>query len=57
MNGDGEKWEQIQKAARTFYDDLLALGEKFNANSEQLDDTTLPYHVMDPTKLAVSILI
>jgi hypothetical protein len=57
MNGDGEKWGQIQMAARTFYDDLLALGEKFNANSEQLDDTTVPYHVMDPTKLAVSILI
>ena len=55
--GPGEKWGEIQRAATKFYDDLLDLGEKFNANSEQLDDTTVPYHVMDPTKLAVSILI
>jgi hypothetical protein len=56
-NGDREKWVQIQASAKTFYDDLLSLGEKFNENSQQLDDTTVPYHVMDPTKLAVSILI
>ena len=53
----GEKWEELQFAAKTFYDDLMQLGIAFNANSQAMDDSIVAYNVMDPTELAVSILI
>ena len=54
---DGERWKGIEKAAKDFHHDLLALSEIFLANSEEMDDKIVPYNVMDPTELAVSILI
>lgn len=47
----------LAKAARGLYDDLLRLGEVFEANSSELDAGMVRYNVIDPTKLAVSILI
>jgi hypothetical protein len=53
----GPKWQQVEKAASEFYNDLMGLGVDFNNNSEQMDDRIVPYHVLAPTELAVSILI
>lgn len=53
----GPKWQQVEKAASDFYSDLVGLGVDFNNNSEQMDDKLMPYHVMDPTDMAVSIMV
>jgi hypothetical protein len=53
----GPKWQQVEKAASDFYSDLMGLGVDFNNNSDQMDDELMPYHVMDPTDMAVSIMI
>ena len=53
----GEKWEEVQRAAKTLYDDLMELGIAFNDNSLAMDDQIVAYIVMDPTELAVSILL
>jgi hypothetical protein len=54
---DAKKWDSIERASKTLYDDLLDLGVKFNGHSQQMDDQIVAYRVMDPTKLAVSVLI
>lgn len=54
---DTRKWESIEVASKSLYDDLLDLGVKFNGHSQQMDDQIVAYRVMDPTKLAVSVLI
>jgi hypothetical protein len=53
----GEKWEKVEAAAKTFVDDLLDLGVVFQKNSEGMDDRIVPYNVMSPDELAVSVLI
>ena len=53
----GEKLEEVQRAAKTLYDDLMELGIAFNDNSLAMDDQIVAYIVMDPTELAVSILL
>jgi hypothetical protein len=53
----GEKWGCVEMAAKGLYEDLLELGVRFNENSERMDDRILPYDVMNPTELAVSVLI
>jgi hypothetical protein len=47
----------VSQAAKTLYDQLMELGTVFDANSDALDDQSLPYHVMNPEVTAVSILI
>lgn len=47
----------LEKAAAGLYDDLMKLGEVFDKNSMEMDDRVVAYNVMDPTELAVSILI
>jgi hypothetical protein len=54
---DAKKWNSIEAASKSLYDDLLDLGVKFNGHSQQMDDQIVAYRVMDPTKLAVSVLI
>ncbi|KAK0110865.1 hypothetical protein ONS96_002453 [Cadophora gregata f. sp. sojae] len=54
---EGEGWKAIGSAASKFYTDLMELGILFNKHSEQLDDKIVAYNVIDPTELAVSILI
>ncbi|PVH71666.1 Lipoxygenase [Cadophora sp. DSE1049] len=54
---EGENWKAIETAAGNFYGDLMKLGVLFDEHSRVLDDKIVPYNVMDPTELAVSILI
>lgn len=53
----GDEWKSVSEAAKVFYADLLELGARFRKNSEEMDRDVVPYHVMDPTELAVSVLI
>lgn len=53
----GPKWQQVEKAARGFHDDLMGLGADFDMHGQMMDDQVLPYRVLDPMELAVSILI
>ncbi|KUJ07836.1 Lipoxygenase [Mollisia scopiformis] len=53
--GSGD--EGMEKAAKGLVDDLVGLGVVFARNSEAMDDRVVEYAVMDPTRLAVSILI
>ncbi|KAH7409001.1 lipoxygenase [Cadophora sp. MPI-SDFR-AT-0126] len=54
---EGEKWKAIKTAASNFYIDLMKLGVLFDEHSKVLDDKNVPYNVLDPSELAVSILI
>ncbi|KAL2068635.1 hypothetical protein VTL71DRAFT_14972 [Oculimacula yallundae] len=54
---EGENWKAIENAASNFYGDLMKLGVVFDRHSRDMDDRVVPYNVMDPTELAVSILI
>lgn len=49
--------DDLAKAARGLFDNLLKLGGEFDKHSEEMDDRVVAYNVMDPTELAVSILI
>jgi len=51
------KEPEIVAAAEGLSKDLIALGIEFRKNSEAMDDKIVPYHVMDPSMLAVSVLI
>lgn len=53
----GPNWQQVMKAASEFRADLVGLGDDFAKNSAAMDDGLVPYKVMDPTGLAVSVLI
>lgn len=52
----GQRWELVTEAAREFYDDLLGLEGKFDLNNDMMDDKTIPYMVLHPSELAVSIV-
>ncbi len=55
---DGHQWRGIEVAAANFHHDLLTLSELFLGNGTEIDDRAGPrYNVMDPTEMAVSILI
>lgn len=51
----GEKG--LMRAAKGLCDDLLRLGDEVERHSNELDEEILAYNVMDPVKLAVSILL
>ncbi len=54
---EGDGWREIGRAAAALNSDLWQLGVVFNKHSEEMDDKIVAYNVMDPTELAVSILI
>ena len=54
---DGEDGKAFETAASKFFVDLTELGILFDKHSKALDDKTVAYNVIDPTELAVSILI
>ena len=49
--------DDIAKAASVLHADLLDLATKFQQHSDDMDDQTKPYMVMDPTATATSILL
>ena len=51
------KQDDLAVAAAQLYADLTTLGAVFKKNSQEMDDQTKPYNVMDPTLTAVSILL
>lgn len=51
------KDDVVQRAATALYASLTELSVVFQVNSNELDDQTIPYHVMDPVVTAVSILL
>lgn len=53
----GGRWQAVEKAAREFHDDLIGLGVDFNTHCDMMDEHAVPYRVLDPMDLAVSILI
>lgn len=53
----GDMWDSVAQAAKDFYADLLELGVLFRKNSDEMDKEIVPYHVTDPTEMAVSVLI
>jgi hypothetical protein len=53
----GEEWGKVADAAKEFHAKLLELGVLFRKNSDEMDRDVVSYHVMDPTELAVSVLI
>lgn len=52
-----EKEAKIATAAGRLFEQLVELIEVFRKNSEDMDDQTVPYDVMNPEATAVSILI
>jgi len=53
----GSRWEMVREAAMELAKDLESAQTFFMMNSEMMDDRTMPYQVLDPGKLAVSILM
>lgn len=53
----GAKWAELSNAAESFYAKLVELGVVFRKNSDDMDRGIFPYHVMDPSELAVSLLL
>ncbi|RDW68080.1 hypothetical protein BP6252_09476 [Coleophoma cylindrospora] len=53
----GKEWQAVSAAAMNFHAKLLELRTKFRKNSDAMDKDIVPYHVMDPTEMAVSVLI
>ncbi|KAH8588241.1 lipoxygenase [Bisporella sp. PMI_857] len=53
----GVRWEAVGKAAKDFYEELMDLEEVFERNSKMMDDNSMSYQALHPTRLAVSILI
>jgi hypothetical protein len=49
--------DPIVKAGPQLLSDLVELREVFKRNSEEMDDQTLPYNVLDPGATAISILL
>jgi len=49
--------DPIGQAVDQLVKDLVDLKEVFAKSSEEMDDQTLPYHVMDPGSIAISILL
>ena len=54
---NGLRWELVSEAAREFHDDLVELERKFDRNNDMVDDKTMPYMVLHPSKIAVSIMM
>lgn len=53
----GGRWQTVEMVAREFHDDLMGLESDFNMHCEMMGEHAVPYRVLDPRKLAVSILI
>jgi hypothetical protein len=53
----GTRWDMVRAAALKLEEELLEAEILFRKNSEMMDDQTMPYEVLDPEKLAVSILM
>jgi hypothetical protein len=52
-----QKGDPIADAGDQLVKDLVVLVAAFKFNSQQMDDQTLPYEVMDPGAAAISILL
>jgi len=52
-----KKGDPIADAGDKLVKDLVELAAAFKFNSQQMDDQTLPYEVMDPGATAISILL
>lgn len=52
-----DNWQQVEQAGKQFYEDLLGLVTTFDKHSDAMDSCFVPYHVMDPMEMSVSILI
>lgn len=53
----GSRWETVGEAAIEFGEELMEAEILFRRNSDMLDDHLMPYKVLDPDHLAVSILM
>ena len=54
---EGENEDIVKASAAKLYKDLLELKEAFKKHSDDMDDNTIPYEVMDPKATAISILL
>lgn len=53
----GPRWVMVREAAMDFVEQLEEAQISFMRNSEMMDDRVTPYQVLDPEKLAVSIMM
>ncbi|KAK0612228.1 lipoxygenase [Immersiella caudata] len=53
--GAGDR--KVAEASKTFYDELRRLDVEFAMHSNEMNEGSIPYSVMDPDNTAVSILI